>query len=214
MTNELYGTLLLTALLLPISTPSLAETSKFSINVGPNIELANGTPANDLIGFRMGGHYRWKPGLMLGIALDIYEYDFEKPTKAVSIVQDESKGVIDAATTSTNITAWLQKSILASKDNLYWKAGFGIGIVSIDDVTGPVRGGGTFNITTEPGNEFIVLAGLGYRYDFSKNIAIKLETDLNQHFANWKVKDKITGNTGSVDDYTSYGFRLGFSYQF
>ena len=214
MANESYGTLLLMTLLLSVSTPSLSETRKFSLNVGPNIELANGTPANDIIGFRMGGHYIWKPGLALGIALDIYQYDFEKPTKAVSLVQDESKGVIDAAATSANITAWLERSLLSSKDNLYWKAGFGIGIVSIDDVSGPVKGGGTFNITTEPGTEFIALAGLGYRYNFSKNIAIKFETDLNQHFANWKVKDKITGNTGSVDDYTTYGFRLGFSYLF
>jgi hypothetical protein len=42
----------------------------------------------------------------------------------------------------------------------------------------------------------------------------RYEATLEQHFADWDIEDQVSGRTGSCDDYTVYGLRIGMNYRF
>lgn len=50
--------------------------------------------------------------------------------------------------------------------------------------------------------------GLGRRW----NLEYGVQAD--QHFADWKITDRVSGRTGSIDDYTTYGLHLGLTFRF
>lgn len=89
-----------------------------------------------------------------------------------------------------------------------------IGIVETDDVTGPLAGGGTFDITTDPGMEIIpsILAGL--RFSLGETVFAEVNAHADYRFTSWDVKDRTSGATGSLDDYFTYGLYLGIGLRF
>ena len=88
--------------------------------------------------------------------------------------------------------------------------GFGLGAASVDvpDVSGPTANGGQFDIHTDVGTE-ILLSGLaGVRRNFGENWYAEFRVHATQHFADWQVEDRISGASGSIDDYLSLGGHL------
>jgi len=187
-----------------------SESGFMDFGARANVELGDGEPANDMLGFGFYTHYQFNNGVLLGFAVDSMGYDFEGPAKIVGITQDTSLNTIDAASQATNITAWYEQR----RNSWYWRAGLGVGLVDVDDQGGPVEGGGTFNITTDPGTEYLLLGGGGYRYKFSQNWTLDGYAGIIHHFADWKVKDTVSGNTGTVSDYTDWSFQIGVDYSF
>ena len=68
--------------------------------------------------------------------------------------------------------------------------------------------------TLIPQREYIPGARAGYRWNFASSWSADFSLSVNHHFANWKVEDVPSGNTGRVDDYTHYGAQLGVAYRF
>lgn len=187
-----------------------AESGFVDFGFRGNVELGDGEPANDMLGYGFYTHYMLNNSALLGFGIDSIGYDFESPAQVVGITQDQTVKTIDASAAATNLTAWYEKR----NDAWYWRAGLGVGLVSVDDKGGPVQGGGTFNITTDAGTEFLILGGGGYRFEISPNWTVDTYAGILHHFADWKVRDTVSNNTGTVSDYTDYSFQIGIDYSF
>lgn len=166
--NKKTGVIVIFMTLLLTLNVFAAEQSgdMFHIGVRPGVTLADGQPANDILSVGVFGRYRLTDRWLVGIALDQAEFDFEEPAKLLGLKAME---VVDASTTESLISAWIEREFNTQSDWLtpFLGAGLGIGIVETDDVTGPLAGDGTFDITTDPGMEIIpsILAGLRFSWE-------------------------------------------------
>jgi len=204
-------------LILALATTSKAEEKRFEIGSRVILVTAGGEPANDMISVGVYGEYRLAGGSWyVGGAIDQYSYDFERPWKFVGLQQDTTVDVIDAPTDATVFSGWIGRESGRQDRRLwfFWTAGLGIGSPDVEDVTGPVAGGGTFDITTGPGSEIIVSATGGLRQRVGKRWSFQFALRADHHFADWKVVDQISGSTGTVDDYTGLGANLSVGFRF
>jgi hypothetical protein len=204
-------------LLLSAAAPAVAQDAdRFDFGVRLNLSLADGEPANDIPGYGVVGHWRPNERWALGLALDVAEYDFEEPAKLLGIVQDPAVEVIDAKADGTALSLWFERTLGAPgpRGHWFWGAGVGFAAVDVPDARGPVAGGGTFDVETDAGTEIVASLLAGRRFRFGERTALDFTLHLDQHFADWKVRDRISGRTGSVDDYFTYGGNLAFVWRF
>jgi len=115
---------------------------------------------------------------------------------------------------NTVITMWGEREFTYKRLRPYAALGLGIGIPSVDDIKGSVDPTGLYDITTDPGTEFVPAFALGLRYLFTENWETELSAVYSYHVADWEVKDKISGTIRTLDDYSTYGFYLGIGYRF
>jgi hypothetical protein len=196
--------------LLLLATTTIAQ-ERFDLGARGYLALADGEPANDIPGFGLFGHYRMSDRWALGFGVDLTEYDFEQPAKLLGLTQDPSVEVIDAKAEGTTFTVWAERTVGSA-----WFVGAGAGFASIDvpDARGPLAGGGTFDIATDGGTEIIATVLAGRRFRFGQHWGAELAAHAEQHFADWQIKDRVSGREGSIDDYTSYGAYGGLLFRF
>lgn len=193
------------------------EHSKWELGANFNIVGSDGTPTNDMLGFGFVGHYQLSNDWYTGFVLDYSpDFDFEHTAAVVGVVQDPAVKVIDAIGTSTAITAFIERRYPSEsgKFQWFWNVGGGFANVDMGNATGPVQGGGTFNITTSAGTETLITGSVGIQQRINENWSARYAFSLDQHFADWTVTDLVSGNTAKVGDYTIYGLRLGMNYAF
>jgi hypothetical protein len=187
-----------------------AADRRFQAGLLVGVSVADGEPANDIPGFGAQVRYALSDQWSLGASLGHAEYDFETPASIVGIAQDPSLEPVDALATSTSVAAWVERTFVPDGRETTWFVGFGLGAASVDvpDVNGPTAGGGQFDIHTEVGTE-ILLSGLaGVRRNFAESWYAEFRVHATQHFADWQVEDRISGATGTIDDYLSLGGHL------
>lgn len=201
---------------LPFASSASAQDRRFDLGVRGIITAADGEPANDIPGFGLFGRYRFSDRWSLGIAVDQTEYDFEQPARILGLRQDEDLEPIDVVAEATLVSAWLQRDFERPGGRVVWFWGAGLGLASIDvpDAAGPLEGPGTFDIRTEADTEIIAsfLGGVQWRLGSRGFLEFALRAD--QHFADWKLTDRVSGRTGSIDDYFAYGGQLGLGFRF
>ena len=202
------------AVVLALAAPSPALAH--DLGVRGIITAGDGEPANDIPGFGLFGHWRLGDRWSVGFAVDRTEYDFEEPAKLVGLRQEEDIEPVDVIAEATVLGAWIERTWPRPSGRLDWFLGAGVGYASIDvpDATGPLEGGGTFDIQTEADAEVVVslLAGLHRRLGERWFLEFALRAD--QHFADWQLTDRVSGNRGAVDDYLALGGHLGFGFRF
>lgn len=205
-------------LVLPVSNPSAAdEHSPWELGGNYNIVGSDGTPTNDMLGFGFVGHYKLSDDWYTGFVLDYSpDFDFEHTARVVNVVQDPAVKVIDAVGTSTAITAFIERRYPSESGNYqwFWNVGAGFANVDFDNATGPVQGGGTFDISTNAGTETLVTGSIGMQQKINQNWSARYAFSLDQHFADWTVTDSVSRNTAKVGDYVIYGIRVGMNYAF
>jgi hypothetical protein len=197
-----------------ICTPAYAaEDDRFAAGVRGTITAADGVPANDIPGFGLLAHYRMNERWTLGAAIDRTEYDFEEPAKHAGITPDPALDPIDALAESTALSAWIERTFPQREDRWIWFVGAGVGAASVDvpDAEGPTAGGGRFDVHTEVDTEIILSALGGVRRNFGERWFVEFGLRADQHFADWKVTDRVSGATGSVGDYLAMGGYLAIS---
>ncbi len=86
--------------------------------------------------------------------------------------------------------------------------------MDVDPVSGPLAGGGSYDITTDVGTEILACASGGLRVHLGSSWALEAALRLDQHFTDWTVTDQLSGTTGQVDDYLAKGGHLGISFRF
>lgn len=191
------------------------DTTGGAIQVGvrPGLTLADGEPANDILSLGIFGRYSLNSDWLIGLALDFAGYDFEQPAKAIGLVP---ASIVDATATEYIISLWLEREfdMQISWLSLFLGAGLGLGIVNTDDVTGQLSGGGTYDITTDPGLEVIpsVLAGL--RASLGASVFAEFAIHADYRFTTWDIRDRVSGLTGSLDDYFTYGGYAAIGWKF
>lgn len=186
---------------------------KLKIGARYGIFAANGEPANDMPFYGVYGSYLLSPDWYLGVGVDSFEFDFERPYRVLGLQSPIEK---DAPVSNTVISAWIEREF--GQDSKAWKsfalAGIGFGMTDVDDLQGDVSGGGTYNITTDGGTEIIPFIGAGLRHIVTKRLEVEIAARADYHIGGWDVKDRNSGLTASVDDYMAYGAYVGLAYRF
>lgn len=193
-----------------------AQSGRFDLGARGAILVADGEPANDIPGFGLFGHYRLSDRWKLGFAVDAAEYDFEQPARILGLTQSPNEEPIDVLAESTTVSAWIERLFGQPGGRTEWFGGAGLGFASIDvpDAAGPLAGGGQFDIETEADTEIVLHLLAGLRRHFGQRWALEFALRADQHFADWTLTDRVSGRTGSVDDYFAYGGHLGVSVRF
>jgi hypothetical protein len=199
-------------------SPSLAhaEAGRFELGVRGVLMVADGEPANDIPGFGLFGHYRLSERWRLGFAVDMAEYDFEQPARILGLEQSSSVEPVDVLAESTTVSAWAERTFGRSQGATEWFLGAGLGLASIDvpDASGPLAGGGRFAIETEADTEIVVQLLAGVRRRLGQRWALEFALRADQHLADWQLNDRVSGRTGTIDDYLTVGGHLGLSFRF
>ena len=208
--------LMMALLALGLNVPVQAQDERYDVGIQLNGLGGSGKPTNDILGFgihaRFGLNERW----WLRVGIDHSDvYDIEGPADFFGLPADFSAGVVDAEGTSTKLMGWVER-VYGREGRLewFWAGGVGYNLNDIDPVTGPLIGGGSYRIITNDTDEVIgsVLGGL--RWFLGTKWRIELIVRGDQHFADWKLVDEISGATATIDDYFIRGVTLGLRKRF
>jgi hypothetical protein len=199
----------LTIALSVLCVPAAAAQDVPRLEIGPRLLIvtAGGVPTNDMSGYGVQGLVRWRSNWRLGFALDSMGGDFEVPNEIVQITTPE---VLDAKMDTLVLSAWVERAYR----RWFWTAGLGFASPDVDDLAGPATAGGSFNLTTDAGSETILSATAGGRWSWGERLRAEAALRVDHHLADWTVRDRVSGRTGSIDDYTAYGVHAGVSWRF
>lgn len=177
---------------------------RFHIGVKAGIQLADGEPANDIPTYSFFGRYRIDKQWLVGFGWDYSSFDFEEPAKILGLDTDK---IYDSTISQNVISVWAEREFAAGPDWVipFVYGGLGIGIGSDDTVTGNLEGGGTFSVYSDAGTEIIPGIGVGVRFPVASHLFLETAVRFDYHFADWEVRDSVSGKTTTVDDYTTYG---------
>jgi len=179
-----------------------------------NIVGANGTPSNDILGFGVILHRKLSDDWYLGFGLDISpEFDVERPNEELNI---DSVGEVDGVGTMNMFTVVAERRYALDSEGWvgFWNLGVGIADIDVDDADGDVEGGGRFDIKIDADTETVLIGSVGALQRLGEHWSARYEVTLEQHIADWKIEDRVSGATDSYDDYTVYGLRVGMNYRF
>lgn len=194
---------------------ALANPEKLQIGLRGNALFGEGTPSNDVLGYGIIGGYKLDPNWTIAGAVDFADFDFERPWQLINVTQQSGTKAIDSKSSSTTGALWLQRDYELPGDwSWNWSVGGGLSKINVDDATGPVEGGGAFNITTNVDTEYLLLGGVGVNYRMSQNWGVRADARIEKRFAKWNVTDTVSGATGTVGDYTLMGVSVGVLYDF
>lgn len=179
-----------------------------------DLVAGNGKPANDIPGLGLSLQRALGDGWYLGFSLDHSPlFDFEDVAGLVDGVAEI--GIVDADATHTLVswTAEKRHALGLAGWNGFFNFGVGFNDVDVDDVDGPVAGGGRYDIATEVDTELVLLAGLGWMQRLGRNWSARYEIGAEYHRGDWKMTDRVSGNSDRISDYMVYGLRIGLAYQ-
>ncbi len=177
--------------------------------------LGNGEPANDIpVSASLYGRTRIDDGWWIRGGVDLAQGDFETPHELLGITQDPSVDDLDADSEYFAMMAWAERvHTIGERSEVFWQVGAGVSSVDVDGVSGPVRGGGTFDIETDAGTEYLLSAGAGYRWLWT-NWRLEALARYDYHFADWEITDRVSGASSELDDYGTFALLVGFGYAF
>lgn len=201
---------------LALSLPATAEESRFDLGLRLNLLGGSGDPTNDVLGGGLFGHYELNERWSLGFSLDYSdEFDIERSPASLGLVQDPSAEVVDSKASFIGGKIWIER-VYRREGRTEWFWGVGVGADSIDvnPATGPLADGGTFDITIDAGTDLIVLGTAGLRLKVGQRGAFEFALRADQHFADWKVIDRVSGAMANVSNYTLTGAHIGWIYRF
>lgn len=183
---------------------------RFHIGFWLSVDVADGEPANDIPGVGFQVRYALKDDWALGAGIGRAEYDFETPAGILGIPQGPSAEPADALAEATTFSAWAERAFAPGDGVIVWFAGTGLGaaVVEVPAAAGPRADGGQFDIHTDVSTEVIVTGFAGVRRAFGHRWYAEFRLHANQHFTDWRMEDRVTGATGTIDDYLSIGGRL------
>lgn len=210
--HSLRHALFVCALLGAAAVP--AAEGDWSFGLRTSLMWSDGEPIGDIMA---GGVVatREMDGWRLGMALDLSSWDAEHPAETIGITQDPAFETVDAAVDEMDISVWMERE-LGGDDDLRWIYILGLGIASTDvaNATGPVQGGGTFDIAIETGIEPFVLAGLGLRMPFGEGWELSSDFEARYRAMNWELVDQNSPARGEIGNELLFGFTLGVAKRF
>ena len=218
ITLGLISRILLTVFVLFLS-PNLMASEHNTVELAARLNIvgSDGTPTNDMLGYGLVGHYKLSNEWYAGFTLDISpNFDFERTAAVVGITQDPSVEVIDAIGTSTALSGFIERRYQSESGNFqwFWNVGAGMAKLDFDNATGPVQGGGNFDISTIADTEILITSSIGMQQQINDNWSARYSFSYDKHLADWTVTDSISSATAKVGDYAIYGLRFGLNRRF
>ena len=208
MGKKFYCAAVITGLCLMSPLNSQAEESpaanRIHLGVKAGIQLADGEPANDIPTYSLFGRYRVNSNWLVGLGWEYTSFDFEEPAKMLGLNTDK---IYDSTITQNVISLWAEREFEVGPDWVvpFVSGGIGIGVGSDDTITGGLKGGGTFSVYSDSGTEIIPGIGVGVRFPVTSKLFLETAARFDYHFADWDVRDSVSGRTTTVDDYATYG---------
>jgi hypothetical protein len=205
-------------LLLPIGDAAAQQqpASRFEVGARAGMLLGDGKPAND-IGVT-GLNLRWRLDEQWSVQFGVqrHVFDAERPAGWLGLKQDPDVEAIDAKAKATAVSVGLRRDHggPGSRWGWFWNLDLGTAKPKVPTVSGPLDGGGTFEVSTRAKREWIVGAGAGVRYQFSPGWAGEFGLQAEHHQANWRVTDAVSGRSGKVGAYQAAGLWLGLALAF
>ena len=214
--SKLHLAAILALAVLSFEKAAAAQEQRFDLGIRGIITVSDGEPANDIPGFGVFGHYHFNDHWSLGLAVDQTEYDFEQPARILGLQQDQDLEPVDVLAEATTLSAWLQRNFSRPGGRTTWFLGAGLGFATLDvpDAVGPLEGPGTFDIQTDADSEIIASLLAGFQSRLGSRFFLEFALRADQHFADWQLTDRVSGRTGSIDDYLAYGGYLGLGFRF
>jgi hypothetical protein len=208
------GFLTLVGSSLGVAPYTQAQEPRIDFGIGVAIDAADGTPANDIPNAGILVRYHWSERWLVGASVHRAEYDYERPAEIVGITQDPTVEVIDALAEATVVRGWVERSLFDESRPMRFFVGAGLGAAFTDvpDVAGPRADGGQFDIATEVDTEIIVSALGGLGRHFGERWYAEAAVRLEQHFADWRSVDRVSGAEGHIDDYLTWGIQISLAY--
>jgi hypothetical protein len=207
---------ILLACCLAVMTPQLRADADglYELSGRFNIVGASGKPTNDILGFGVILHRKLSDQWYLGIGFDnSTDFDVETPNDEVDII---SVSETDALATMNMITVVAERRYALESENWtgFWNLGGGVADIDVDNADGGVKDGGRFDIKIDVETEYVLIGSVGAMQRLGQHWSARYEATLEQHFADWDIEDQVSGRTGSFDDYTVFGLRIGMNYRF
>lgn len=185
------------------------------IGLRANVLLGDGTPANDMLGAGLVGRFLLFDGWFVAATLDAYDYDFERPHNVAGIDQDPAVETIDSTIRSVAFGAAIGRQIGdRSGFDWFWSAGVGVGFPDPTTVSGPVAGGGTFDLAIDAKTEIHLSGTVGTMYYLSDRWSVTAAARAEHHFLDISVVDQISGASGKVTNQTPLGAYLSINVTF
>jgi len=193
-----------------------ADDSKFEVGLRADALLADGVPANDILGAGVMARYRLNNGWFVGAGIDTYDFNYERPWRMVGLRQNPDVDMIDAAADSTVVSGSFGRLYNETNHGFdwFWTMGIGFSSLNVDDVAGPTDAGGTFDLTFDVGNEIHLMATLGSSYNFSSSWSASFAARVEHHFMDVLITDSVSGNTAKLDSQSPIGAFFSLHYRF
>lgn len=193
-----------------------AEEPQNEFGLRANVLLGDGKPANDILGAGLVWRHNRHSGWFFGGSLDTYAFDFERPASYLGIRQDPDVDVIDATATSTVLGGFMGREYGDTNNGWrwFWSVGLGAGFGSVDNVSGPIDGGGSFDLTIDRGTEVHLQGALGTTWYFTSQWSASFTARVEHHFMDVNITDNISGAKTSIDSQSPVGASLSLNYRF
>ncbi len=198
-----------------VSGNAVAQDNQLEIGLRPMVLASQGEPANDMLGGGIVVTWQWRDDWFFGAALDSMSFDYERPQNVLGIQQDRDLATIDGSNSFTRLSGWIERRYdVESVWSWFWNAGLGFAAVDADVVSGPTASGGTFNIVTDASDEVHLMTSIGVRRPIGERWSFAATFHLEHHLTDYKIRDTVSGATGTIGAHSPVGASATFSYRF
>jgi hypothetical protein len=190
------------------------QLANYEFSVRADVNVSTGKPSNDIPGFSLIGRFRVDPNWLIGVGVGHSPlFDVERPYEFIDLTSPEE---VDAEGTSTMLSAWGERRYGEQDGGAYWYWTLGVGFnsVDVDDVQGETNDGDPWDITIDAGTETVLMGSIGRRHFLGERWLLGYGARLAHHFADWQVRDEVSGNESTIDDYTVHGIFGDVTYRF
>lgn len=190
------------------------DSNRFEIGLNADLNLANGSPANDILGQSLTGTYRLNSGWLIGARFGKATFDYERPSSDLNL---SSAVVVDATADSNEFSVFVERRYNERNSGAYWywTAGLGINDLSVGSASGMTADGTSYLITTKVDTESLITFSLGQRYNFSGKWSLGYGFRAEQRSGDWTVTDQVSGlSSVPIDGYFVYGLFLESRFRF
>jgi len=215
MTPGLIAGTLVAATLTATTSPATAQMRDLEVGFRPMILASQGEPANDMLGGGIVATWNWRDDWLFGAALDGMNFDYERPQRALGIVQPPDTATIDGSGSFTRLSGWVERRYdRPGPWDWFWTAGLGFASPDVDVVSGDTATGGTFNIVTQTSSEVHLMSSIGVRRALGERWMFTGTFHLEHHLTDYKFQDTVSGLSGKIGSHTPVGLSALFSYRF
>lgn len=190
--------------------------ARIELGVRAGILLGDGKPANDTEVTGLGLRWRLDGPWSIRLAAQRQVFDAERPASWLGLRQDPGLKAIDAKATATLLSVGLQRDLggPAADWGWFWHVDLGSAKPKVPTVSGPLEGGGRFEVRTRAKREWVLGAGLGLRYPLAAGWAVEAGLQVEHHQADWQVSDAVSGRSAKLGAYQAAGLILGLTVAF